>query len=60
MLEKLGGRISNEGLEDFLYGERYCKTPEIARKFVESLPMIDVAEKYVVALQKNMAKPSTD
>ncbi len=48
MLEKLGGNISKEGLGNFLYGERYCKTPEIAKKFVESLPMVDVPEKYVV------------
>lgn len=46
MIEKLSGRISKEGLENFLEGERYCK--EIARRFVESLLMVDVNEKYMV------------
>ncbi|MCF8012167.1 MAG: DUF169 domain-containing protein [Clostridiales bacterium] len=30
------------------HGERYIKTPEIAAKFVESLPVIDIPNEYVV------------
>lgn len=30
------------------HGERYCKSPEVAGKFVESLPITDIAEEYVV------------
>lgn len=29
-------------------GEAYIKTPELAKKFIESLPMRDIAEEYVV------------
>ncbi|AEE13966.1 protein of unknown function DUF169 [Thermodesulfobium narugense DSM 14796] len=35
-------------LEDFLEGERYVKTPEKVRKFLEQMPMMDVPTKYVV------------
>lgn len=30
------------------HGEGYVKTPELAKKFVDSLPMVDVPAKYVV------------
>lgn len=30
------------------HGERYCKSPEVARKFIESLPMTDVPSEFVV------------
>ena len=45
---KLSGRISKEGLDDFLYGERYVKTPELTGKFVANLPIIDLPQKYVL------------
>jgi uncharacterized protein (DUF169 family) len=35
-------------VERFLYGEGYVKTPELAKKFVASLPMIDIPARYVI------------
>ncbi len=42
------GRKLAEAMPDVLEGERYIKTPELARKFVESLPIVDIPAKYVV------------
>ena len=33
---------------DLVYGERYVKTPEAVKKFVDALPMVDVPTRYVV------------
>jgi hypothetical protein len=33
---------------DFVHGERYLRTPEAVRKFVDALPMVDVPTRYVV------------
>ena len=51
------GRSLGEGMkaqgfgrmaDDFLKGERYIKSPDDTRRFVESLPMRDIGEKHVV------------
>lgn len=42
------GRKIAEAHPDMLHGERYIKTPELARKFVESLPIRDIPTKYIV------------
>jgi hypothetical protein len=34
--------------DDFLQGERYLKTPQVAAKFVDNLPIVDIPAKYVV------------
>lgn len=34
--------------EEFLLGERYLKSPEIVKKFVAGLPIIDIPARYVV------------
>ncbi len=34
--------------EDFLLGERYIKSPELVRKFIASLPIMDIPAHYVV------------
>ena len=34
--------------EDFLLGERYLKSPEMVRKFVACLPIMDIPARYVV------------
>jgi len=47
LAEKLSGRLSREGLENFLYGERYVKSPALVKKFVEGLPIMDLPQKYV-------------
>lgn len=42
------GRRASANRPDLLHGERYIKTPELARKFIASLPIVDVPTKYVV------------
>lgn len=37
-----------EATDDFIHGERYVKTPELVRRFVENMPIIDVPAKYVI------------
>ncbi len=37
-----------ESMPDMDKGERYIKTPELARKFIEALPICDIPAKYVV------------
>ncbi len=34
--------------EDFLLGERYLKSPELVKKFVDRLPIVDIPTRYVV------------
>ena len=34
--------------DEFLQGERYVKSPEVARKFLASLPIVDIPARYVV------------
>ena len=40
--------LPKDRLEKIWKGERYKKSPEIVRKFVENLPIIDVPTKYVI------------
>jgi len=40
--------VRKDFLEDFLNGERYKKSFELVKKFVEQLPIIDIPQKYVV------------
>ena len=42
------GRRMAESMPDMDKGERYIKTPELARKFIEALPIRDIPFKYVV------------
>lgn len=44
-IEKFG---SKEFARNFLKGERFTKSPEMVKKFVERLPIIDIPKKYVV------------
>lgn len=46
--EKIKPYITDEFYEDFLEGERYLKTPENVKKFVEQLPIIEIPTKYVI------------
>jgi len=40
--------MPQEFYEDFLRGGHYIKSPGLVKKFVESLPMVDIPAKYVV------------
>jgi len=44
-IEKFGRR---EFVENFLKGERYIKTPQLVKKFIEHLPIVDIPRKYVI------------
>jgi uncharacterized protein (DUF169 family) len=44
---EMGGKIA-EDMPELVHGEGYIKNPVLAKKFVDSLPMIDVPTRYVV------------
>lgn len=55
--EREGGReladsvkpfMQSESFDNFLFGERYIKTPEKVRHFIDSLPIVEVPKPYVV------------
>jgi len=37
-----------DAFEDFLYGERYKKSPELVKKFIQGLPIVDIPHEYVI------------
>jgi hypothetical protein len=45
--DKIEKHVGKEFLEDFLYGERYFKSPQLVKKFVNSMPIIDIPAEYV-------------
>ena len=46
--EEVRPQLRPEAFEHFMHGERYVKTPELARRFVEDLPIVEVPARYVV------------
>ncbi|MBI5017850.1 MAG: DUF169 domain-containing protein [Deltaproteobacteria bacterium] len=46
--EQVRPHLREEAFEEFLHGERYFRTPELARRFVESLPVADIPAEAVV------------
>jgi len=56
--------IREELYDDLVYGERYLKTPELVRRFLEFLPMTDLPFEYVVfkplsQVDSDKEKPAT-
>ena len=56
--------LNQSTYDDFVRGERYLKSPEIVRRFVDNLPMTDIAERMVVfkplsAVDADRETPST-
>jgi uncharacterized protein (DUF169 family) len=45
--EETGEFRRRKSYDDFMHGEGYIKSPELVKKFVDNLPMIDVPAKYV-------------
>jgi uncharacterized protein (DUF169 family) len=41
-------QLRREAYENVLHGEGYIKTPELVKKFVDALPMMEVPNRYVV------------
>jgi uncharacterized protein (DUF169 family) len=46
--DELGHGWRRESVEHFRHGERYLKTPELTRQFVDALPIVEVPSRYVV------------
>jgi len=46
--EKVCNFVGNNLIDEAIHGERYIKTPELVKKFVESLPIVDIPAKHVV------------
>jgi len=49
--EKVKPFLRSEAYDDFLHGERYVKSPELVKKFIECLPMTDIPFDCVVFKQ---------
>jgi uncharacterized protein (DUF169 family) len=45
---EIGKFLKKEFLEDFLQGERYQKSPEMVKKFIDLLPIMQIPRKYVL------------
>ncbi|HUT54844.1 MAG TPA: DUF169 domain-containing protein [bacterium] len=48
IIEKVKPYLRDEAYDHFVRGERYVKTPELVKKFVEALPITQIPEPYVV------------
>jgi uncharacterized protein (DUF169 family) len=48
VLEKIKDELRDELYEKMLNGERYKKSPELVRKFIEKLPAVEIQKKYVI------------
>jgi uncharacterized protein (DUF169 family) len=46
--EEAKDKLRAEALEHFIHGERYIKTPELTKKRVDNMPILDVPTKYVI------------
>jgi len=54
MAEKLSSVVGKDFLEEFLHGEGYMQSPELVKQFVDSMPITEIPNQYVVF------KPLTD
>jgi uncharacterized protein (DUF169 family) len=48
LVEQIKPFVGEDVYDDLVHGERYLKTPELVKKFVDYLPIIDVPFEYVV------------
>jgi uncharacterized protein (DUF169 family) len=48
LAEKIKPFMHAEAYDNFLHGERYVKTPVLVGKFLESLPLTEIPEQYVI------------
>jgi uncharacterized protein (DUF169 family) len=46
--DKIKPYMTKESYDNFLYGERYIKSPELVEKFVKALPLIEIPKTFVV------------
>jgi uncharacterized protein (DUF169 family) len=48
LAQKVEPYLRKESFEHFVHGEGYVKTPELVKKFIEQLPIMDIPAEYVV------------
>lgn len=48
MAEKLGSAAGRDFVEKFRRGEGYLKSPELVKQFIDSMPIIEIPQRYVV------------
>jgi uncharacterized protein (DUF169 family) len=48
LAEKIKPFMRAEAYDNFLHGERYIKSSALVKKFIESLPLTEISEQYVV------------
>lgn len=62
--KSIGEKIMAQGYgrlaDDFMKGERYIKSPEDTRRFVESMPIYDIPAKFVVIKPLDQVDPGRD
>lgn len=58
--EEIKQFVTDEFLEDFLEGERYLKSPELVKDFLDNLPMTTVPAQYVVFKPLKDVDPSVE
>ncbi|MDO9265010.1 MAG: DUF169 domain-containing protein [Desulfosalsimonadaceae bacterium] len=49
-----------EAFDHFLHGERYVKSPELVKKFIESLPIVDIPYEYVIFKPLKLVDPALE
>lgn len=58
--EQLKPHVGDEFYDDFMEGERYVKSPEAVKKFVEQLPIVDIPYEYVIFKPIRLADPEKE
>lgn len=62
--QRVGEQIAGWGdrhlADDFLHGERYLKSAQVTRRFLEALPMRDIPVQYVVVKPLDASDPEND
>ncbi len=48
LAQKIKPFMRDEAYDNYLYGERYIKSPALVSKFIENLPITEIPEPYVV------------
>lgn len=58
--EGLRPYVQEDFLDDFMEGERYLKSPEGVRRFVELLPIVDIPYEYVIFKPLRLTDPDRE
>jgi len=58
--EQVEGWGDRQFADDFLHGERYLKSADVTRRFLESMPMRDIPAQYVVVKPLGLSDPENE